>query len=329
MQSHGLGGGDGDDPRLRYVTSQATTSDIAIPTDVIQSMSRVVGFEAHHKQTTNTLELNHRGASQASSVSPAAVLSPFILNARHNLDWAINSFFLSQLRKEEELRQMFDDNIKNFSTLQQQQLRQHPDNDRSRGRSRDGDADDELVEEDDQSAFQRLPFDVVWRVFELLDEEDLRRVVIVSKFFRNVAESNRLWKRLFHSRFRALKFIEADAPFFASSQQMPCWLSKANDGGSSSSSTVVVPEALYESPPMGFWRELFREKKRRETLRRIRECNRCHCLGSLVPILYGFPSEFIVSQAKKQRAKLGGDHVVLIEKWCCLNCESTFASFPT
>jgi len=48
----------------------------------------------------------------------------------------------------------------------------------------------------------------------------------------------------------------------------------------------------------------------------------------MVPILYGYPTEFFVAQARKQRAKLGGDHVVLIEKWACINCDSTFASFP-
>jgi len=298
----------GEDPRLRYVTQNnlphngtGGASSMAISTDLIQSISRVVGYAAHQKNSVNSNNISN--SSSSSGIDVISALSPFIFEARHNSDWAINSYFLAQLRKEDELRQRFDDNIKSF-TLQHQRLQKRINNDSNNNNDERGDVampkrsypastdrggDDEVEE---QSAFQRLPYDVVWRVFELLeDESDLLRTARVSKFFRSIAESNLLWKRLFRIRFGSLRFDPpSSVTVTPTSSTISSWLysSASSDrtspysSSSTSSSSAAIPDALYESPPNGFWRELFREKKRREILRHVRKCSRCHCLGGCV-----------------------------------------------
>ena len=82
-----------------------------------------------------------------------------------------------------------------------------------------------------------------------------------------------------------------------------------------------------------YWRDLFREKQR---LLRLRMCPLIiSCgggAGSVVPILYGYPSVSLVAAARAGRVVIGLDHIPVgpwhFPVWACTKCNRKWRLFP-
>ena len=160
------------------------------------------------------------------------------------------------------------------------------------------------------------PVELVIRCAQYLDVKDLLSLASTNSQMREAITVDRYYSALLWGALAEAHCYSAAGISVVPNQLVVC-------GG------VLVrgqPSALLSLLTEGHAYAAFREVFVRE---KTQTCLKCSSPGSMVPVVYGFPSHQLLENFNRRRLKFGGDNLIDgLPAWCCLSCSTETFSYP-
>jgi len=219
-------------------------------------------------------------------------LIQFLTQARGAATWAFNLYARQQITLE----------LLKIKALEEAELKKIEEREKS-GLNNEGEEhffqipEENGLEKEDDGKSMNFPEEILLKVFSYLDYQALCRLALVNRQWNRVANDQFLWKKLFLKR----------------------WLRLSN---------------TWQHDDSTPWKREFCQLDRIERNRccPISTCEGRQTEGSVVPIIYGFPTSELIEATKRGMAKIGADHIPVsnwsLPIWGCKVCRSPWKEYP-